>query len=179
MLDSLTNYFWQHPLAIAVAAIAVIIIFIWMTGSGSRQRFVTLKRTKETDQLARDLSRIAAALERIAKAQETPTDYVGRPIAPEWEGNMSSGEPAEEFPSHAQEAAHRNNGEPAPVPAAVADERAEAATAASSANPAAAPNRPVAPREDGPGSFVNPLGTSDLLGNKKKLDLPNPLYRPK
>jgi hypothetical protein len=181
MLDSLTNYFWQHPLAIAIGAIAGVIILIWMTGSGSRQRFVTFKRTKETDQLARDLSRIAAALERIAKSQETPTDYVGRPIPPQWEESIPSGEPAEEISQHAQ--ASPGNGQRAPVPAAVADERAEAAAASSSVNPAAAPNRldtPPRPRENSPSSFVNPLGgTSDLLGNKKKLDLPNPLYRPK
>lgn len=96
MLDSFANYFWTHPIAVAVGAIVVIIILIWMTGSGSRQRFITFKRTKETDQLARDLSRIAAALERIARSQETPTDYVGRPIPVGWEESISAGEASDE-----------------------------------------------------------------------------------
>ena len=178
MLDSLTNYLWQHPIAIAIAAIALIIILIWMTGSGSRQRFVTFKRTKETDQLARDLSRIAAALERIAKSQETPMDYVGRPIPPAWEDSISAGVPSGEIP---QPASAPRNGEPNVPVGAVAEERVEAAAGAPSANSPPAPNRPGGPaRENGPASFVNPLGgTSDLLGNKKKLDIPNPLYRPK
>ena len=45
-------------------------------------------------------------------------------------------------------------------------------------------NTPEAPRRAGAasssGGFVNPLGgTASLLGGKKKLDLPNPMYRPK
>lgn len=167
MLDSLTNYFWSHPIAMVGAAIAAIIILIWMTGSGSRQRFISFKRTKETDQLGRDLSRIAAALERIARSQETPTDYVGRPIPTGWEENISAGEAAEEIPQvHA--AAVPGNGEHAPVGAPADQTKA----------PVAAP--PPAPSPASAGSYANPLGrTADLLGGKKKLDLPNPLYRPK
>jgi hypothetical protein len=155
MLDSLTNYFWQHPIAMAIAAIGLIIVLIWMTGSGSRQRFISFQRTKETDQLARDLSRIAAALERIARNQETPTDYVGRSIPPAWESTISAGPPAEESPEPA--AAVPENGEPR----------------------APAPPAPSPARESGGRSFANPLGDAESLLGKKKLDLPNPLYRPK
>ena len=170
MLDSLTNYFWSHPIAMVGVAIAAIIILIWMTGSGSRQRFISFKRTKETDQLARDLSRIAAALERIARSQETPTDYVGRPIPPGWEENISAGEAAEEVPQ-ARGATAPGNGERVPV-GAQADQM-EAPVASPSPAPSTA-------REPSSAGFANPLGhTADLLGGKKKLDLPNPLYRPK
>ncbi len=141
-----------------------------MTGSGSRQRFISFQRTKETDQLARDLSRIAAALERIARNQETPTDYVGRPIPPAWESTIPAGEPAEEIPAHR-------------VPVAGNGELAVPVGAVAAAEGVSAPAVPLAPgpaRESGSGSFVNPLGgTTGLLGGKKKLDLPNPLYRPK
>ncbi|MFZ0641213.1 MAG: hypothetical protein WA020_11525 [Candidatus Acidiferrales bacterium] len=170
MLDSFASYFWQHPAAVIAAAIGIIIVLIWMTGSGSRQRFISFQRTKETDQLARDLSRIAAALERIARNQETPTDYVGRPIPPAWESTISAGEPAEEIPA----APVAGDGErTVPVGAPAAADQLEA--------PAAfAPPAPAPVRENSPGSFVNPLGGSGgLLGGKKKLDLPNPLYRPK
>lgn len=174
-------------MAIAAGAIAVIIILIWMTGSGSRQRFITFKRTKETDQLARDLSRIAAALERIAKSQETPMDYVGRPIPPGWEENISAGEPSEEGRPHAPATAN-----PDAVEAAIAAETHGNGTEHDSAAPrgvqpgaqapaanSAAAHSDNGPRQNQPASFTNPLGpTADLLG-KKKLDLPNPLYRPK
>lgn len=187
MLDSFANYFWAHPAAIAGAAIAVIIILIWMTGSGSRQRFITFKRTKETDQLGRDLSRIAAALERIAKSQETPMDYVGRPISPAWEENISSGEASEEV--SVQTPATANSGA---VEAAIAAETHGNGTQYDSAAPrgtqpgrqppaanSAAAHSDNGPRQNQPASFTNPLGrTAELLG-KKKLDLPNPLYRPK
>lgn len=168
MLDSLSNYFWSHPIAMVGVAIAAIIILIWMTGSGSRQRFITFKRTKETDQLARDLSRIAAALERIARSQETPTDYVGRPIPPGWEENISAGDAAEGVPQ-APTLAVPGNGEHVPVGAAA--DQVEVPVA--SPPPASNPSREAS-------GFANPLGrTADLLGGKKKLDLPNPLYRPK
>lgn len=178
MLDGLTNYFWQHPVAIVAAIIAVIIVLIWMTGSGSRQRFVTFKRTKETDQLARDLSRIAAALERIAKNQEMPTDYVGRPIPPNWERTISSGDPAEE---HSElEFQPTEETEPrVPVGASAGAERTESSTAPAANSPANSP-APSPPRESSSSGFGNPLGgTASMLGGKKKLDLPNPLYRPK
>lgn len=169
MLDSLTNYFWSHPLAMVGLAVAAIIVLIWMTGSGSRQRFITFKRTKESDQLARDLSRIAAALERIARSQETPTDYVGRPIPPGWEENISAGEPAEEASSHQAAPEVPANGEHAHV-----KPQADNAEAPVAPPPAAASAR------ESSGSPRIPLGgTEDLLGGKKKLDLPNPLYRPK
>lgn len=190
MLDSFANYFWTHPVAIAVGAIAVIIILIWMTGSGSRQRFITFKRTKETDQLARDLSRIAAALERIARSQETPTDYVGRPIPTGWEESISAGEPSEEVspqtPATASQEAieaitediHGNG-----IDHNSADLRTNPGVPREAATNSPAHAAPVAPppaRENQPASFTNPLGrTADLLGKKKKLDIPNPLYRPK
>ncbi len=189
MLDSFGNYFWTHPVAIAGAAIAVIIILIWMTGSGSRQRFITFKRTKETDQLARDLSRIAAALERIARSQETPTDYLGRRIPPGWEESISAGEPSEDVALQMPATANSET-----VEAAMATDapgyathgdggRSQAAAQQSNAPTAHSANAaPVAPppsHENQPTSGANPLGgTADLLG-KKKLDLPNPLYRPK
>src|SRR5487761_1217312 len=158
MLDYFVNVYWTHPVAISAAVIAVIIILVWMAGSGSRQRFIVLKRTKETDQLARDVSRIASALEKIAKQREIPTDYVGRPIPPGWEETISSGEPVED--EHA--------GTEVAVPAAVAAAEARRAISPSPA--------PVA----NPPADANPLGgTASLLGGKKKLDLPNPLYRPK
>lgn len=177
MLDAFTNYFWQHPIAVVAALITVIIVLIWMTGSGSRQRFVTFKRTKETDQLARDLSRIAAALERIARNQETPTDYVGRPVPPNWESTISAGEAAEERTE--QHVVSHDDGEPSvPVGAPAAVDRAEAPNA--SVPTVNSPAAPTPTRDTGSGSFVNPLGGSaGLLGGKKKLDLPNPLYRPK
>lgn len=178
MLETLTNYFWQHPVAVVAGLIAVIIILIWMTGSGSRQRFVTFKRTKETGQLARDLSRIAAALERIAKNQQTPMDYVGRPIPPNWESTISSGEPAEEngepqHPElHLEEEEHVAAGPPA-------GNRAQSPNAPAANPPSNAPSTSAA-REASSSSFADPLGgTASMLGGKKKLDLPNPLYRPK
>lgn len=162
MLDSFVNYFWAHPIAIGAAAVAIVIILIWMTGSGSRQRFIVLKRTKETDQLARDLGRIATALEKIAKQHELPTDYVGRPIPSGWEDTISAGEPAEEHADSSNAGAGNSSAPKAP------------AVTESVATPAAA-----APASANSGSFGNPLGgTADMLG-KKKLDLPNPLYRPK
>jgi hypothetical protein len=163
MLDSLTNYFWQHPVAIVCAAVAAIIVLIWMTGSGSRQRFISFNRSKEVDQLSRDLSRIAAALERIARTQEsqpTPADYLGRPAPAGWEGSARSSESADEAP---QIVNVPPNGEP--------DFSREASDAADRAESSA---------RTPSGSVVNPLGgTAGLLGGKKKLDLPNPLYRPK
>lgn len=176
MLDSFANYFWQHPAAVIAAAVAIIVVLIWMTGSGSRQRFIVFKRTKETDQLARDLGRIATALERIAHNQQSRTDYVGRPIPTGWEDTISAGAPAEEEPM--QEAAiHRNGDSGLPIEAEERDE--PAFTPGPRSNSPAAPNSP-SPARVTPGSFVNPLGGSaGLLGGKKKLDLPNPLYRPK
>ncbi|HEV2287395.1 MAG TPA: hypothetical protein VGR81_00415 [Candidatus Acidoferrales bacterium] len=163
MLDSFVNYFWAHPMAIGAAAIAVIIILVWMTGSGSRQRFIVLKRTKETEQLTRDLGRIAAALEKIAKQHELPTDYVGRPIPTGWEETISAGEPVEEHADSSHAAGAGNSSTP----------KAPAVT-----ETVAAPV-PAAPASANSGGFRNPLGgTADMLG-KKKLDLPNPLYRPK
>ncbi|HEV2222633.1 MAG TPA: hypothetical protein VGR84_06490 [Candidatus Acidoferrales bacterium] len=167
MLDYLVNTYWAHPVAVSAAVIAVIIVLIWMAGSGSRQRFIVLKKTKETDQLARDISRIASALEKIAKQREIPTDYVGRPIPPGWEDMISSGEPAEE--------------EPLPEPVITgngATAKSEEVTATERNDGSEAPKR-AANTNPSPG-FVNPLrGTATLLGGKKKLDLPNPMYRPK
>ena len=185
MLDSFTNYFWQHPVAIVAAVVAVVIILIWMTGSGSRQRFVSFKRTKETDQLARDLSRIAAALERIARHQETPHDYVGRPIPVGWEDAISAGPPSEEGAVHSE--MPPGNGEPSvhagAQPAAGHDHDAQQSAPPEpppTTNAAAGSNGPSSAREDSSASSINPLGgTAGLLGGKKKLDLPNPLYRPK
>lgn len=166
MLDYLVNTYWAHPVTISAVVIAVIIVLIWMAGSGSRQRFIVLKKTKETDQLTRDISRIASALEKIAKRHEIPTDYVGRPIPPGWEDMISSGEPAEEEPS-------------TPVMAgnAAADKSEEDVTVEQN-DGADAPKRAANPNSSS--GFVNPLrGTASLLGGKKKLDLPNPMYRPK
>lgn len=146
MLQGLVNYYWAHPVAVTAAIIAVILILIWMTGSGSRQRFVSLKRTKESEQMARDLSRIASSLERIAKSYEMPADYVGRPIPASYEDTIVKNHAAADEPStssDSQQTAH------AP----------EATAAEKSANPLS--------------------GTASLLGDKKKLNLPNPLYRPK
>lgn len=172
MLDSVTNYFWSHPVAMIGVAIAVVILLIWMTGSGSRQRFVTFKRTKETEQLARDLSRIAAALERIARSQETPMDYVGRPIPPAWEENIPAGDASLDFPPQEPVLGASENGEHrAPVGVPVDHSEASAAPP---------PPGPAAPRQNPSSRPANPLGrTAELLGGKKKLDLPNPLYRPK
>ncbi|MGH9866140.1 MAG: hypothetical protein ACRD4H_12060 [Candidatus Acidiferrales bacterium] len=167
MLDYLVNVYWAHPVAISAAATAVIIILIWMTGSGSRQRFIVLKRTKETDQLARDVSRIASALEKIAKQREIPTDYVGRPIPPGWEDMISSGEPAEEESATA----------PVMAGNAAATKSEDVAAGESTEIPAVPKRAAVTNPSSG---FTNPLGgTATLLGGKKKLDLPNPLYRPK
>ncbi|MHB8484242.1 MAG: hypothetical protein ACYDCM_00725 [Candidatus Acidiferrales bacterium] len=166
MLDYFVNTYWAHPVAVSAAVIAVIIVLIWMAGSGSRQRFIVLKKTKETDLLARDISRIASALEKIAKQREIPTDYVGRPIPPGWEDMISSGEPAEEEPSTAPVMAGNAAAAKVEDVAAKRADGAEAPKRAASANPSS--------------GFVNPLrGTESLLGGKKKLDLPNPLYRPK
>lgn len=172
MLDSFADYFWQHPALIIGAAIAVIIILIWMTGSGSRQRFISFRRSKETEQLMRDVNRIAAALERIARSQETPTDYVGRPIPPGWEHSISSGDPAEDVVAHGPAVAIETE---SVVPVAAPTEAGLADEPPASDAPTSAPAREVQPS-----SFTNPLGgTAGLLGGKKKLDLPNPLYRPK
>jgi hypothetical protein len=165
MLDYFVNTYWAHPVAVSAAVIAVIIVLIWMAGSGSRQRFIVLRRTKETEQLARDISRIASALEKIAKQREIPTDYVGRPIPPGWEDMISSGEPVVDEPA-------------TPVMAGNGAARNEEAVVAEGNDTQGAPKRAA---DINPSSgFVNPLrGTESLLGGKKKLDLPNPLYRPK
>ena len=166
MLDYFANTYWAHPVVVSATVIAVIIVLIWMAGSGSRQRFIVLKKTKETDQLARDISRIASALEKIAKQREIPMDYVGRPIPPGWEDMISSGAPAEEESSTAPVMAGNASGAKREDAAAERNDGADAPKRTSSANPSS--------------GFVNPLrGTESLLGGKKKLDLPNPLYRPK
>jgi len=166
MLDYLVNVYWAHPVAVSAAVIAVIIVLIWMAGSGSRQRFIILKRTKETELLARDISRIASALEKIAKQREIPTDYVGRPIPPGWEDMISSGEPVEEDASTAPVMAGNAAAAKSEDAAAKRNDGADAPKRAANANPSS--------------GFVNRLrGTESLLGGKKKLDLPNPLYRPK
>lgn len=222
MLDSFTNYFWQHPAAVLAAAIAAIIILIWMAGSGSRQRFITFKRTKETDQLARDLSRIAAALEKLARGREAPMDYLNRPIP---QDTISKGESVEnEFRNDRGELpdSDHESVKPPGAPSAVRPIAARAEGAVSGpAYPRVAYNAPNSPRPDSrsksaAGGSVprstrpanssasvhssppdespadapkisseesapvqrNPLsGTADLLGDKKKLDLPNPFYR--
>lgn len=205
MLDSFTNYFLQHPIAMAIAAIAVIIILVWMTGSGSRQRSITFRRTKETDQLARDLSRIAAALEKIARQRDVPVDYLNRAIPHGWEASISAGEPVEDAFSEEYEPgpqdfvseevqelpadADHEGVFPAGAPSAAQPIAARAQAAASGPKNSPAPVPPNskapspnanAPREPAPARGRNPLGgTADLLGGKKKLDLPNPLYRPK
>jgi len=166
MLDYFVNTYWAHPVAVSAAVIAVIIVLIWMAGSGSRQRFIILKRTKETELLARDISRIANALEKIAKQREIPMDYVGRPIPPGWEDMISAGEPSEEEPSTAPVMAGNAAAAKSEDAAAKRNDGADAPKRAANANPSS--------------GFVNPLrGTESLLGGKKKLDLPNPLYRPK
>lgn len=168
MLNDFANVFSAHPVAISAAAIGIIIILIWMTGSGSRQRFIVLKRTKETDALARDLGRIASALEKISKQRDIPTDYVGRPIPPGWEDTISSGEPAE--PELAAEPVAAGNPAAAQTPADPAVEPAELR----------APAKPAPVPASRPSAIPNPLGgAASLLGGKKKLDLPNPMYRPK
>jgi hypothetical protein len=152
MLQGLANYYWAHPVAVTAGIIGVILILIWMSGSGSRQRFVTLKRTKETEQIARDLSRIASSLERIAKSYEMPTDYVGRPIPSNFEETIITNH------AHAEEA---------PAEASTPGSPGEGIT-------------PAVPQSAKPAKDANPLGgTASLLGGKKSLDLPNPLYRPK
>jgi hypothetical protein len=149
MLQGLANYYWAHPVAVSAAIIGIILILIWMTGSGSRQRFVTLKRTKESEQMARDLSRIASSLERIAKSYEMPTDYVGRPIPAGFEETIVTNH------AHAEETP------------------AEAGTSN-------AADSPTIPESGEPAKAANPPGgTASLLGGKKTLNLPNPLYRPK
>jgi hypothetical protein len=148
MLQELVNYYWAHPVAVTAAIIGGILILIWMSGSGSRQRFVTLKRSKETEQVARDLSRIASSLERIAKSYEMPADYVGRPIPPGYEETIIKNH------SHAEEPPVS-----ADIVSSESSRSSDAATADRSANPLG--------------------GTASLLGDKKKLNLPNPLYRPK
>jgi hypothetical protein len=148
MLQELVNYYWAHPVAVTAAVIGLILILVWMSGSGSRQRFVTLKRNKETDQIARDLSRVASALERIAKSYEMPADYVGRPIPPGFDETIVANHAHAEEPSA-----------PAGSESSAASESTGALNAARSANPLG--------------------GTASLLGDKKKLNLPNPLYRPK
>jgi hypothetical protein len=141
MLQELVNYYWAHPVAVTAAVIGGILILVWMSGSGSRRRFVELKRTKESDQIARDLSRVASALERIAKSYEMPADFVGRPIPPGFEETIAMN--------------HARGEEPSPSTGA----DSSAAAVDTSANPLG--------------------GTASLLGDKKKLNLPNPLYRPK
>lgn len=230
MLDAFTNYFWQHPVAILVAAIAAVIILIWMTGSGSRHRFITVKRTKETEQLARDVARIASALEKIARQRDTPMDYLNRPVPHGWEATISAGEPVEDPFSAEQGASEQDEQrveETASPVAADADHQSfttpissrssvslpnpsarNAANVPSSPSAPAQSNAPASapsasresatPRRANPnppadsaaparensapesGAAQNPFsGTADLLGGKKKLDLPNPLYRPK
>lgn len=145
MLQGLVNYYWAHPIAVTAGVIGVILILVWMSGSGSRQRFVTLKRTKESEQVARDLSRIASSLERIAKSYEMPADFVGRPIPPGFEETIVKNHARTDEPSSSAEAGE--------------SQRMTEAAAEKSANPLG--------------------GTASLLGDKKKLNLPNPLYRPK
>lgn len=162
MLQDLVNYYWAHPVGVTVGIIAAILILIWMTGSGSRQRFITVKRTKETEQLARDLTRIANSLERIAKSYEMPPDYLGRPIPPGYEETIIKNH------AHAQEG---------PPGRGLIEPGGEGPEPSSETNPDEAQRAPDASPSN---SSANPLGgTASLLGDKKKLNLPNPLYRPK
>lgn len=210
MLDSFTNYFWQHPIAIALAAIALIIILIWMTGSGSRQRFIIVKRTKETEQLARDISRIANALEKIARQREIPMDYLDRPIPAGWEDTISAGEPVEDLPPAEAPKAPRQAANVTPVDAHhapfVPDNGSPVSARANATSASAAANlRPVSvasnahasagatfhgdnfqsenvQRNDhrqGSGQHESVSAPAESDAGKKKLDLPNPLYRPK
>jgi hypothetical protein len=152
MLQGLANYYWAHPVAITAGIITGILVLIWMSGSGSRQRFVVMKRTKETEQMARDLSRIASSLERIAKSYEMPTDYVGRPIPPGYEDTIVTN--------------HANADEAPTTPVAPGT--------------SAKDNAPATSEQPAAGKTANPLGeTASLLSGKKTLNLPNPFYRPK
>lgn len=165
MLQRLVAFYWQHPVGVAAGVVAAIIIVIWMSATGSRERFIRFRRTKETEQFARDLSRIASALERLAKSREMPADFAGRPVSPAWEEAV---------------ARHGAFAEPIPDEGEGNSAEVEDSGASGAAHPAGVAGASEPPARANPPGAANPLGgTANLLGGKKKLEIPNPLYRPK
>ena len=67
----------REGLAISAAVLAGLLIFVWfLTLFATRQRFVTIKRSEETELLAFHIRRIADALDRLTaeRASQPPAD---------------------------------------------------------------------------------------------------------
>jgi hypothetical protein len=67
----------REGLAISAAVVAGLLIVVWLlTLFATRQRFVTIKRSEETELLAFHIRRIADALDRLAaeRASLPPVD---------------------------------------------------------------------------------------------------------
>jgi hypothetical protein len=69
----------REGLAISAAVLAGLMIFVWfLTLFATRQRYVTIKRSEETELLAFHIRRIADALDRLSaeRASHPPADAV-------------------------------------------------------------------------------------------------------
>ena len=67
----------REGLAISAAVVAGLLIMVWLvTLFATRQRYVTIKRSEETELLAFHIRRIADALDRLAadRASQLPAD---------------------------------------------------------------------------------------------------------
>jgi hypothetical protein len=74
----------KEGLVITALVVAGLLVLVWFfTLFASRQRYVTIKRSEETEFMAFHVRRIADALERLAAARETqlPADTSpGKPV---------------------------------------------------------------------------------------------------
>jgi hypothetical protein len=66
----------REGLIISAAIIVALLVLVWLSALLSRHRYVTIKRSEETEFMAFHLRRIADAIERLSVARETqpPTD---------------------------------------------------------------------------------------------------------
>jgi len=77
---------------IAAAVLATILLVLWIATLLSRNRFVTIRKSEETELMSHFLSRIAESLDRLASARETQTQPRLETNAP-----METNEPVEKI----------------------------------------------------------------------------------
>jgi hypothetical protein len=58
---------------VAAAVLATILLVLWIATLLSRNRFVTIRKSEETELMSHFLGRIAESLDRLASASETQT----------------------------------------------------------------------------------------------------------
>ena len=64
---------FQMGWLIAVAVLATFLLVLWIATLLSRNRFVTIRKSEETEMMSHFLSRIAESLDRLAPAREPQT----------------------------------------------------------------------------------------------------------